>query len=53
VTTVLTLLRRDLANLFGGAGRGATLMPVLPVRVTGSSNHVTLVVGHNMFGPET
>jgi heme exporter protein B len=26
---VLTLLRRDLANLFGGDRRGATLMPVL------------------------
>lgn len=26
---VVTLLRRDLANLFGGAGRGATLLPVL------------------------
>jgi heme exporter protein B len=29
MNTVVTLLRRDLANLFGGAGRGATLMPVL------------------------
>ena len=29
MTVLLTLLRRDLANLFGGAGRGATLMPVL------------------------
>ena len=29
MTVFLTLLRRDLANLFGGAGRGATLMPVL------------------------
>jgi heme exporter protein B len=29
MTVVFTLLRRDLANLFGGAGRGATLMPVL------------------------
>lgn len=29
MNTVLTLLRRDLVNLFGGAGRGATLMPVL------------------------
>lgn len=29
MSTVVTLLRRDLANLFGGAGRGATLMPVL------------------------
>ena len=25
----LTLLRRDVANLFGGSGRGATLLPVL------------------------
>lgn len=29
MSAVLTLLRRDLTNLFGGAGRGATLMPVL------------------------
>jgi len=29
MSSVVTLLRRDLANLFGGAGRGATLMPVL------------------------
>jgi len=29
VSVVAALLRRDLANLFGGAGRGATLMPVL------------------------
>jgi len=29
MTVFPTLLRRDLANLFGGAGRGATLMPVL------------------------
>ncbi len=29
MSAVLTLLRRDLANLFGGDRRGATLMPVL------------------------
>ena len=29
MSVVAALLRRDLANLFGGAGRGATLMPVL------------------------
>ena len=29
MSAVVTLLRRDLANLFGGDRRGATLMPVL------------------------
>jgi hypothetical protein len=29
LSVTFTLLRRDLANLFGGAGRSATLLPVL------------------------
>ena len=29
MSVVAALLRRDLGQMFGGAGRGATLMPVL------------------------